>query len=141
MTSAELRDAGWTAHDIEGFTGQLDTIWTRGAGVTREVAFVVSSRHVNNHLGTCHGGALMTFADTALGFGVVDALGSTNCATAQLQFHFVAAARIGDFVVCRPEIVRRGGQLIFIRGLLTVDEKTVASADGIWKVLEQRAQA
>jgi uncharacterized protein (TIGR00369 family) len=141
MTPAELQTAGWTAHEIEAFTGQLGTIWTRGMGVTREVGFVVSNRHVNTHLYTCHGGALMTFADTALGFGVVDSLGAQNCTTAQLQLHFVAAAKVGEFVTCRPEIVKRGGQLIFVRGLLCVGDKTVASADGIWKVLELRAKA
>jgi uncharacterized protein (TIGR00369 family) len=141
MTPAELQAAGWTAHNIEGFSEQLDTIWARGIGATREVGFLVTSRQINTHIGTCHGGALMTFADTAFGFAVVDVLGAMNCATAQLQFHFVAAARVGDFVVCKPEVVRRGGQLVFVRGLLSVGDKTVASADGIWKALELRAKA
>lgn len=141
MTPAELQAAGWAAREIEGFTGELGRIWTRGAGPDREVGFFVEEAHTNNHLRTCHGGALMTFADVALGFGVVDALGAVNCATAQLQTYFVSAAKVGEFVTCRPELVRRTAQLIFIRGLICVGERTVASADGIWKVLEIKPKA
>jgi acyl-coenzyme A thioesterase PaaI-like protein len=141
MTPAELQAAGWTAREYEGFTGELGSIWVSGTGVDRAVGFFVEERHTNNHLGTCHGGALMTFADVALGFGVVDALGAVNCATAQLQTYFVSAAKVGEFVSCRPELVRRTAQLIFIRGLVCVGDKTVASADGIWKVLEQKSKA
>ena len=38
-------------------------------------------------------------------------------------------------VEARGEIVRGTRSLVFIRGLLTVGERTVAAIDGIWKVL------
>lgn len=85
MTPADLQSAGWTTREFEGFTGQLGTLWMRSTGPERVVGFFVDARHTNNHLGTCHGGAIMTFADVALGFGVAGALGHVNCATAQLQ--------------------------------------------------------
>jgi uncharacterized protein (TIGR00369 family) len=141
MTPADLKLTGWTSQEFEGFTGQLGTLWTRVTGAQRVVGFFVDARHTNNHLGTCHGGAIMTFADVALGFGVADALGHVSCATVQLQTYFVSAARVGEFVTCTPELVRRTSQLVFIRGLVCVDDKTVASADGIWKVLEQKPKA
>lgn len=141
MTPADLKSAGWMFREFEGFTGQLGALWTRGMGPERVVGFFVDARHTNNHLGTCHGGAIMTFADVALGFGVADALGHVNCATAQLQTYFVSAARVGDFVTCTPELVRRTAQLVFIRGLVCVGDKTVASADGIWKALEPKSPA
>jgi len=141
MTPAELQSAGWTAREFDGFTGLLGALWTRSKGAERVLGFFVEPRHTNTHLGTVHGGALMTFADTALGFGVVDALGAQNCATAQLQMHFVSAAKVGEFVTCRPEVIRRSAQLVFVRGLLSVGDKPVASADGIWKVLEQKPKA
>lgn len=138
MTPADLQSAGWTTREFEGFTGQLGTLWMRSTGPERVVGFFVDARHTNNHLGTCHGGAIMTFADVALGFGVAGALGHVNCATAQLQTYFVSAARVGEFVTCSPEVVRRTAQMVFIRGLVCVGDRTVASADGIWKVLEQK---
>jgi acyl-coenzyme A thioesterase PaaI-like protein len=82
----------------------------------------------------------MTFADVALGFSVVKALGGPHCATAQLQLQFIAAGRTGEFITCRPEIIRRTSQLVFVRGLVGAGERIVASADGIWKVLEPKSR-
>jgi hypothetical protein len=44
-------------------------------------------------------------------------------------------ARVGEFVTVRPEVVRHSKDLIFIRGLICVGDKNIASADGIWKVM------
>lgn len=139
MDAASLRSAGWSALEAGGFSGLIGPFWMRGAGAVRVIGFVAEPRHGNNHLGTVHGGALMTFADICLGYGAVDALdGRPRCVTAQLQVQFVSGARMGDFITCRPELVRRSAQLIFMRGLIDVGERTVASADGIWKVLQQQ---
>ncbi len=137
-TPADLTAAGWTCSETGGFTGQLGPVWVRDAGAGREIGFVAAPHHGNTHLGTVHGGVLMIFADIALGYGAVAGLSHTHCATAQLQLQFVATANLGDFVTCRPELVRQGARLIFMRGLITAAGRTVASADGIWKVLEQR---
>jgi acyl-coenzyme A thioesterase PaaI-like protein len=135
---ADLIAAGWTSAEIGGFTGQLGPVWVRNAGAGREIGFVAAAHHGNTHLGTVHGGVLMIFADIALGYGAVESLAHTHCATAQLQMQFVATANLGDFITCRPELVRQGARLIFMRGLIATGGKTVASADGIWKVLVQR---
>jgi acyl-coenzyme A thioesterase PaaI-like protein len=121
-----------------GFSGTVGALWLHHEGSQRVVGFFSEERHCNNHLGTVHGGVLMTFADIGLGVAVVDALGGPYCATAQLQIQFVATAPTGAFIICRPEIVRRTSQLFFMRGLITVDDRTVASADGIWKVFEPK---
>jgi acyl-coenzyme A thioesterase PaaI-like protein len=135
---AELSAAGWTCVEADGFTGQLGPIWVRGNGAAREIGFVAAPHHGNTHLGSVHGGVLMTFADIGLGYGAADALGGQHCATAQLQVQFVAIARFGDFITCRPELVRAGTRLLFVRGLIVAGGKTVASADGIWKVLDRQ---
>lgn len=85
----------------------------------------------------------MTFADIALGIGAVRELGEQrmNTVTASMNTHFVAVARIGEFVTCRAEVVRKSRHLIFVRGLICVGDRTVASADGIFKLLEPRPTA
>jgi acyl-coenzyme A thioesterase PaaI-like protein len=139
MDPEALRSEGWTQFETGGFSAMLGPFWFRGSGAEADVGFVAQPKHCNNHIGTVHGGVLMTFADIALGYAVVQALGAPRCATAQLQTHFVAVARIGAFISCRPEIIRQTSQLIFLRGLISAGDKIVASADGIWKVLELRA--
>lgn len=134
MDAVSLEAEGWHIIEVGGFSGLVGPYWWRGAGSAAVVGFLAEERHAN-HIGTVHGGMLMTFADIALGYGVVQALKAPRCATAQLALQFVATAKFGEFITCQPEVVRRTEQLIFVRGLLCVDDKVVASADGIWKVL------
>ena len=69
MDFESLSRQGWTPLDAGGFTGLAGPFWTRGSGAERVVGFVAEARHGNGHLDTVHGGALMTFADIALGCG------------------------------------------------------------------------
>ncbi len=138
MDADQLKAEGWTAFGAEGFSSYLAPYWVRGGNSEPEIGFIVDSRHANIHMGSLHGGALMTFADLGLGYGVGRALGGSNCSTAQLQLQFVAVAKIGEFVSCKPEIVRQTTRLIFVRGLIRAGERTIASADGIWKVFEEK---
>lgn len=137
MDSATLLAAGWRSVQGQGFTGQLGPIWVHGAAGDRQIGFIATPQQGNNQEGAVHGGALMTFADIALGYAAADALGGSHLVTAQLQLHFVAGGKTGEFISCRPELVRRSTHLIFVRGLLVAGDRTVASADGIWKVLDK----
>ena len=134
---AALMAEGWTLFKPNSFSELVGPFWTKGEGPDRIFGFVARADHGNGN-GTVHGGMLMTFADNSLGNAVAASLRGTYCATIQLQLQFTAAARAGDFVICRPEIIRRSMTLFFMRGLLTVQDKTVASAEGVWKVLDHK---
>lgn len=140
MDAETLLAAGWKRLDAGGFTSTISPLWLFGTDPERTLGFIVEERHSNNHQGSLHGGALMTFADIALGYRAARAAGHTAMVTAQLQMQFVASAKVGNFVSCKPELVRNSSQLLFVRGLICVGEKTIGSADGIWKVLEQKSQ-
>ena len=56
-------------------------------------------------------------------------------ATVQFDMQFVSAARMGDFVETRPEVVRRTAALVFMRGTLLAGTRVVATAQGVWKIL------
>ena len=135
MDPASLSSAGWTLLAPGDFSATVGPFWTRGEGEAREVGFIAEPRHGNGR--SVHGGALMTFADVAFGSAVALTLGGPYCVTLQLQMQFVAPGPLGAFIHCRPEIVRRSAQLLFLRGLIRAGERTVASADGIWTVLDR----
>lgn len=141
MDAEELRAAGWEPVEAGGFTGQAGPFFIRRRDGMRELGLPLAEQHRNNHMGTVHGGVFMTFADMALGCAVVDAVNGTPCATASLQTQFIAGARVGEFLTCRAEVIRATKQIVFVRGLLMVGERAVASAEGIWKLLEPRPQA
>ena len=135
MDIETLAADGWTSRDAPGFTSAVGPFWRRGEGSTLEVGIIVEPRHTNSNLGALHGGALMTFADICLGLRAADAIGGSHCVTAQLQLQFVATAPVGAFVSGKPELVRQTRDMVFVRSLITTGERTVASADGIWKIL------
>lgn len=132
-SDAELEAAGWTILPTRVFSASIGTTWVKGEPGERRVAFLPDERVQNDHMGNIHGGALMTFADLALGFAAVDAIGEPKLATAQLQYCFVAGAKTGRLVICEPEVVRKTSQLVFVRGLFKSDGKVIGSADAIFK--------
>ncbi len=140
VTSASLAAAGWRSVDVGGFTGHVGPFWMRGDNAERALGLIIGEQHCNNHLGTLHGGVVMTFADIALGAGVAAIMDDKrlNLATVSLQTQFVSVARIGEFISCTPEVIRKSRQLVFVRGLIQVGDKTIASAEGIWKLLDDR---
>lgn len=134
-----LQADGWQPVEAGGFTGQAGPFFIRRENGVRVLGLPLGEQHRNNHIGTVHGGVYMTFADMALGLCAVDAVENKPCATASLQTQFVAGAKVGELLVGRAEVIRATKQLVFVRGLLLVGERVVASAEGVWKVLEPRA--
>ncbi|MFT3966600.1 MAG: PaaI family thioesterase [Sphingobium sp.] len=137
-----LKAEGWSVQqDLAGFSDHIAPFWFLAEGEALSTGFFVEAGHCNEHLGTLHGGAAMTFADISGGFATARALGHMRCATLQLQCHFTAVARIGEFVRCDVEIVRRTREILFLRGLMRTADRPVLSFDGIWKILTGRPSA
>ena len=139
--AARLEADGWTRMSGTHFNETAGPYWVRQGGAGRQVGLLSEEGHGNGHVGTVHGGVLMTFADIALGIGVVDAAHTRDCVTLQLQMQFVAAAKIGSFLTCKPELVRGTSQIVFMRGLIMAGDRTIASADGMWKLLDPAKMA
>ena len=128
MDEAQLREEGWFGREVEAFSGIIGLLWISGTVEQPICGFLSNEGHANRHMGTVHGGVMMTFADIALGYGVASALATDrpNIATIQLQVHFVAAPKVGSFITCRPEVVRRATSMVFVRGLLMEGDRVVA---------------
>ncbi len=136
MDASKLEADGWERVQANSFSAKIGQTWTKGKSPEIVVGLIPDKDATNENLGIVHGGALMTFADIAFGIGVTSALGHAYCVTVQLQFQFVSVGQADSFVTCKPEIVRRTRQLVFVRGILEADGRTIGSADAIFKVLE-----
>lgn len=108
--------------------------WTRDGEI--KVGVLIDPFTANENFGIAHGGAMMTFADISLGYATGQVVGGSQFVTAQLQYQFAGAARVGDFVVCIAEIVRKTSQLVFVRGLMTSGERTIGAADAVFKLVD-----
>ncbi len=137
MTEEELIANGWRRMPVVRYSAALGPSFSRLAD-GKPIAGLIAQEHLgNDNLGVVHGGAIMTFADMALGMIVAFTNSYVpNFVTAQLSVQLVSSASIGDFITCQPELVRKTTSLAFVRGLIMVGDKTVASADGIFKFLD-----
>ena len=128
---------GWISRDDEpGFMVLIGPLWQHGEGQNLTFGFLAEEKHLNRR-GVVHGGMLMAFADQALGLTAREVTGGLPQATIQLDTHFIAPAPAGDFISVKAEVVRRTRSILFMRGTLGAGERTVASSQGIWKVLSK----
>jgi uncharacterized protein (TIGR00369 family) len=132
--SVDPEAEGWAARPPIGFSGLTGPLWSRPEGDGWAYGLLAESRHANGH-GIVHGGMLVTLLDNTLGLAVWHATGLRPSVTMQLNTHFMAAARPGEFLEARGEILRLANSVAFVRGTLTVGDRLVAAADGLWKVL------
>jgi uncharacterized protein (TIGR00369 family) len=133
MSEALVAD-GWTLITDDGFIGLIGPFFRRGAGADLQFGFPTDSRH-HNLRGVLQGGALMTFADRTMGITARAAAQATRSATVQLNVNFVDAVQIGEMVETRPVVIRVTRQLVFMSATLTVGERIVGIAQGVWKIL------
>ncbi|WP_211103841.1 PaaI family thioesterase [Skermanella pratensis] len=133
MTFEELAAAGWEQLPDSGFLGLVGPMWRRG----EVFGFLAEPRHAN-YIDVVQGGMLMTFADRALGICAWEAAVNKACVTIQFDMQFIGAADIGDFVEITPEVIRRTRTLVFLRGTILDGDRVVASASGVWKILDRK---
>ena len=125
---------GWRAMKGGALPAGIGVPWSKRDGAGWRYGLVTTEAH-RNVQGVIHGGILMSFADHGLSLLVWEAAKRQPCTTIQLNTHFLAAVRPGDFVELTGEVTRATRSLVFVRGLLSVGGRDVAAADGIWRVL------
>jgi acyl-coenzyme A thioesterase PaaI-like protein len=97
-------------------------------------ALPTDARHDNSG-GVVHGGLLMTFADSVLGYCAWSACPpETWCVTVSQSSSFLKGVRPGDLVEVTPVVTRATRTMIFTRGEFLVGGEPVFQAASIWKV-------
>jgi uncharacterized protein (TIGR00369 family) len=126
--------SGWKpAEQFDPFEAYLGPYFERQRDGAREYSFLIDDRHTNAQ-GVAHGGALLTFADAALGYALWDATDRAPCVTISQQSQFLASASAGDLVTCRPELIRKTRDVVFFRADFLVEAKIIFTANAIWRI-------
>ena len=102
--------------------------------VEYEFKSVVNKNHLNAAEIT-HGGYLSALIDAGAGTAAYRASGNTPCVTISLDLKFIGATRKGDEIIGFVKIQKKTRTLIFLICHLECNNKIVASASGIWKIL------
>lgn len=129
----------WREIRGEGFNAHIGPIRFAELGESRWCAsLVLDARHINVG-GVCHGGALLSLADVAMGAATFAAGGQHPCATIQMDAHFLAAARAGERLLALATQLRKVRQLSFMQCEIWAEGRQVMRASGTWKYLSSRA--
>ncbi|MFM9865638.1 MAG: PaaI family thioesterase [Micropepsaceae bacterium] len=126
--------SGWTyAEQFDPFEAYLGPYFHQIVDGAHEFSFIVDDRHTNA-AGIAHGGALLTFADATLGYALWNATDRAPCVTVSQQSNFLSPANIGDLIACRPEVVRKTREIVFMRADFKADDRIIFSATAVWKI-------
>ena len=134
-TAATLTQDGWTIVDTTGFIHLVGPLWERKVDGDHEFALITQDKH-HNRRGMVQGGVMMTFADRTCGMTARYVTGRQHMATVQLDTHFLEAGKIGDILISRPRVVRSTRSLIFMSTEISVDDRCVVMASGVFKILK-----
>ena len=96
-------------------------------------AFRVQAHNCNAH-DSLHGGILMAFADYTLCL-VANGGANESVATVSCNNEFIAPAHVGELVLGKGELVKRGGSLVFVRAEFTVEDRVVLTSSAVIKRL------
>lgn len=130
----DLLNNGWKTRNAVGLMDAIGPLWARKQEGGWAYGLLTTKAHVNN-AGMIHGGVLTTLADHVLSILAWEAMDRQACVTLQLDTHFIAGVKPGDFIEVRGEIASKTRSTLFLNAHLTVGDKKVAQATGIWKAV------
>ena len=134
LTVTEGEFAGWETYDLKDTFDQVvgPFYFRLDPDGRMRCAFRAEQKHMNAG-DRMHGGCLMSFADIALFQTAYQQMEGSRGVTVQLDSTFIDAVRVGDLVEATGEVVRAGGSLVFVRGTISVGDRTVMTFSGVIK--------
>ena len=138
LAAEKLKSSGWAIVDTTGFLSLVGPLWHRLVDGVHEYALIAEDKH-HNRRGLVQGGLLMTFADRSCGMTARFVSGRPTLATVQMDTHFVDSAKIGEILLSKPRVVRSTRSLIFVTTEVTAEDRCIAVASGVFKVLKNDA--
>ena len=91
-----------------------------------------------NHLnaaGITHGGFIAAFVDAGAGTAAHRSADQNPCVTISLELKFISAVRLGQELIGKTKIQKKTKTMVFLTCELSVSNKIVATASGVWKIL------
>ena len=92
-----------------------------------------------NHLnaaGITHGGFIAAFVDAGAGTAAHRAANNSPCVTISLELKFISSVKLNQELIGNTKIEKKTNSMIFLTCKLSVENKIVATASGIWKILK-----
>ena len=101
-----------------------------------EFKTTIKENHLNK-AGITHGGYIATIIDSGAGTGAHRIANNSQCVTISLDIKFIGATKLGDEIIGFVKILKQTRSMVFLICHLKSNEKIIASASGIWKILNK----
>ena len=101
-----------------------------------EFKTTIKENHLNT-AGITHGGYIATIIDSGAGTGAHRVANNSQCVTISLDIKFIGATKLGDEIFGFVKILKRTKSMVFLICHLKSNKKIIASASGIWKILNK----
>ena len=97
-----------------------------------------------NHLNTAgitHGGFIAALVDSGVGTAAHRSAEGNPCVTISLELKFISPVQLGQELVGKTKIQKKTKSMVFLTCELTTEDKIVATASGVWKILKKQPGA
>lgn len=132
--------AGWRTWTRDAFETHNGPFWHRMDETGKvQCVFRVEKKHLNG-MRNVHGGCFMTFADYCL-FAFAAPVLQGPGVTVSFGSEFLDGAREGELVEGTGDIMRAGGSMIFLRGVLKSGERPLFTFSGTIKRVKWKPAA
>ena len=116
-------------------TDAWEPLFSRQTDSTVQIGVWLREVHCNSR-GLLHGGVIAALADNAMGLSCGSSLQSVQgLVTVSLTVDYVGAAKIGQWLLIEPRVLRTGKSMGFADALITVEGTVVARASATFRVL------
>ena len=100
-----------------------------------EFKTTINENHLNA-AGITHGGFIAAVVDAGAGTAAHRAANQNPCVTISLELKFISAVKLGQELIGKTKIQKKTKSMVFLTCELSTANKIVATASGVWKILE-----
>ena len=96
----------------------------------------INANHLNA-AGITHGGFIAALVDAGAGTAAHRSTYNNPCVTISLELKFISPIQLGNELIGKTQIQKKTKSMVFLTCELTVEDKIVATASGVWKILKK----
>ena len=105
--------------------------------VEYEFKTTINENHLNA-AGITHGGFIAALVDSGAGAAAHRSADNCPCVTISLELKFISTVHLGQKLIGNTKIQKKTKSMIFLTCELKTEKKIVATASGIWKILNKK---
>ena len=105
-----------------------------------ESEYIFKATINENHLnvaGIVHGGFIAAIVDAGAGTAAHRSADNNPCVTISLELKFISPVQLGQELIGKTKIQKKTKSLVFLTCELLAENKIIATASGVWKILRK----